>query len=84
MEEIIVESLTLKELFDKQLNLAIPEYQRPYVWTPKEINKLLVQFKQHKERTDEKPLFYLGSIFLHKKENSLEITTNNFTDFIAD
>ncbi len=73
MEEIIVESLTLKELFDKQLNLAIPEYQRPYVWTPKEINKLLVQFKQHKERTDEKPLFYLGSIVLHKKENSLEI-----------
>jgi len=73
MEEIIVESLTLKELFDKQQTLTIPEYQRPYVWSPKEINKLLVQFKQHQERTDEKPLFYLGSIVLHKKDNSLEI-----------
>lgn len=73
MEEIIVQSLTLKELFDKQQQLAIPEYQRPYVWTPKEINKLLVQFKQHQERADEKPLFYLGSIVLHKKDNSLEI-----------
>ena len=64
MNEIIVESLTLKELFDKQQTLAIPEYQRPYVWTPKEINKLLAQLKQHQERTDEKPLFYLGSIVL--------------------
>ena len=73
MEEIIVESLTLKELFEKQQTLAIPEYQRPYVWTPKEINKLLGQFKQHQERTDDKPLFYLGSIVLHKKDNSLEI-----------
>ena len=73
MEEIIVESITLKELFDKQQTLAIPEYQRPYVWTPKEINKLLGQFKQHQERTDDKPLFYLGSIVLHKKDNSLEI-----------
>ncbi len=73
MKELIVESLTLKELFDKQQKLTIPEYQRPYVWTPKEINKLLVQFKQYQERTDEKPLFYLGSIVLHKKDNSLEI-----------
>lgn len=73
MKEIEVESLTLKELFDKQQTLVIPEYQRPYVWTPKERNKLLVQFKQHQERTDEKPLFYLGTIVLHKKKNLLEI-----------
>ncbi len=74
MEKIIVESLMLKDLFDKQQTLVIPEYQRPYVWTPKEINKLLAQIKQHQERTDEKPLFYLGSIVLHKnKQNDLEI-----------
>ena len=73
MEEITVESLTLKELFDKQ-TLTIPEYQRPYVWTPKEINKLLDQLKRHGERKDEKPLFYLGSIVLHKnRQNALEI-----------
>jgi hypothetical protein len=74
MEIITVESLTLKELFNKQQTLTIPEYQRPYAWTPKEINKLLTQFKQHNERTDEKPLFYLGSIVLYKnKQNDLEI-----------
>ena len=52
MEKIpTVESLTLKELFDKQQTLAIPEYQRPYVWSLKEIKKLLVQFKQHQVGT---------------------------------
>ncbi len=74
MEEIIVESLTLNELFYKEQTLTIPEYQRPYVWTPKEINKLLAQLKQHQERTGEKPLFYIGSIVLYKnKKNGLEI-----------
>ncbi len=74
MEVLTVESLTLEELFDKQQTLTIPEYQRPYVWTPKEINKLIAQLKQHQERKDEKPLFYLGSIVLYKnKENDLEI-----------
>jgi uncharacterized protein with ParB-like and HNH nuclease domain len=73
MEEIIVESITLKELFDKSQKLVIPEYQRPYVWTSKEINKLLSQINNHREREGEKPLFYLGSIVLHKKNNVLEI-----------
>lgn len=73
MEEITVESLTLQELFQKEQSLAIPEYQRPYVWTPNEINKLLSQIKQHEERADEKPLFYLGSIVLHKKDGLLQI-----------
>ncbi len=74
MEEIIIESLTLKELFEKQHALVIPEYQRPYVWTPNEINKLLAQIKQHHNRTDEKPLFYLGSIvFYQNSKNELEI-----------
>ena len=34
-----VESISLKSLFEKKL--VIPEYQRPYVWTSIEINKLL-------------------------------------------
>ena len=73
MEEIIVESITLKELFEKNQALVIPEYQRPYVWTVKEINKLLNQLKNHQDRMGEKPLFYLGSIVLHRKNNHLEI-----------
>lgn len=61
-----VDSITLQDLFKK--NLAIPEYQRPYVWTNKEIEKLLFQFSEHNTREiekGEKPNFYLGSIVLH-------------------
>lgn len=36
---IKVDSITLDKLFN-DYNLKIPEYQRPYVWTEKQINKL--------------------------------------------
>lgn len=64
MTQIKVESITLSELL--KYNLAIPEYQRPYVWTHKEIEKLQFQFSEHEKRiTENKPNFYLGSIVLH-------------------
>lgn len=62
-----VESISLKCLLKK--NLIIPEYQRPYMWSSVEIEKLLYQFNEHKNRnviTGVKPNFYLGSIVLHK------------------
>lgn len=63
-----VESISLKSLFEKKL--TIPEYQRPYVWSSTEIDKLLYQFSEHVNRnvaTGDKPNFYLGSIVLHKE-----------------
>ncbi len=63
-----VKSILLSELFT--MNLAIPEYQRPYKWGEKEISKLLNQLKTHDERTFPKPDFYLGSIILHEDENN--------------
>lgn len=63
-KKVKVDSCTLKDLFDNY-QLAIPEYQRPYVWTEREINKLLFQFSEHIDRKDNKPNFYLGSIVLH-------------------
>ena len=62
-----VKSISLSELFN-DYNLAIPEYQRPYIWTKREIEKLLSQFSEHSNRLVEKgvkPNFYLGSIVLH-------------------
>lgn len=64
--EVKVDSILLSELF--KLDLTIPEYQRPYVWTKKEIKKLLNQIDEHQKRKIEKgvkPNFYLGSIVLH-------------------
>ena len=64
---IEIESISLSDLFKKKL--VIPAYQRPYVWTNFEIDKLLNQIKEHEKRKivkGEKPNFYLGGIVLHK------------------
>ena len=51
--------------------LRIPEYQRPYVWGEKQINKLLDDWIEYSKIDDkDKPLFYLGSIILHQDENN--------------
>ena len=71
--EVIVRSTSLSDLF-KEYKLEIPEYQRPYVWTKREIDKLLYQFAEHESRNIEsKPNFYLGSIVLHEKEDKFNI-----------
>lgn len=69
-----VQSISLQSLFEKKL--TIPEYQRPYVWTKIEIDKLLYQFSEHLNRNvakGEKPNFYLGSIVLHKEGDHFNI-----------
>jgi hypothetical protein len=48
-------------------NLLIPEYQRPYVWKEKELQKLIRDIHEYQASTDNyKALYYLGSIILHK------------------
>ncbi len=68
---IEVSSISLTELF--QYNLKIPEYQRPYVWTQYNIDKLINQITEHNNRKDDKPNFYLGSIVLHKDDEGYNI-----------
>ncbi|WP_461791738.1 DUF262 domain-containing protein [Pedobacter sp.] len=54
--------------------LCIPEYQRPYVWKEKQINRLLDDFREYFADNDhEKSMFYLGSIILHQDGNKLNI-----------
>jgi uncharacterized protein with ParB-like and HNH nuclease domain len=66
INNVNIESITLSELFQKKHTLTIPEYQRPYVWTKKDIKKLLNQIDEHQKRkVENKPKFYLGSIVLH-------------------
>ncbi len=68
---IEVSSITLTELL--QYSLKIPEYQRPYVWTKYNVNKLINQITEHNNRKDDKPNFYLGSIVLHKDDDGYNI-----------
>lgn len=68
---IDVSSISFADLL--QYNLKIPEYQRPYVWTKYNINKLVYQISEHNNRKGDKPNFYLGSIVLHKDDNGFNI-----------
>jgi hypothetical protein len=70
--DVEVGSISLNELFSKY-NLKIPEYQRPYVWTANNIDKLIHQISEHNNREDDKPNFYLGSIVLHKEGDYFNI-----------
>lgn len=83
-QDVKVISCTFKELVntycedipntDIHGQLSIPEYQRPYVWKEKQINRLLDDFIEYYQNKDsEKALFYLGSIIVHKDDNKLKI-----------
>jgi hypothetical protein len=79
--KITVISCSAKQLFDGLLEsinmvgqLKIPEYQRPYVWQEKQLNQLATDLNSFYETyNDELPLYYLGSIILHKDNNNLNI-----------
>ena len=55
-----------------QGQLGIPEYQRPYVWGEKQIDKLIDDLKDHQEQFADSP-YYLGSVILHAQDGCLNI-----------
>lgn len=60
--------ITIKELLSK--NLSIPEYQRPYKWTLKNVNQLIDDILVFKNKS----AYRLGTVVIHKKnENNIEI-----------
>ena len=78
---VTVVSCTVKQLFSGILEdsnikgqLKIPEYQRPYVWRKKQLTKLVSDFNDfYKCYNKDLPLYYLGSIILHKENDVLNI-----------
>ena len=61
--------VTVKELFE--LNLSIPEYQRPYSWTVASTNTLFMDtYEAYQQRISE---YRLGSVILHKKDENYYI-----------
>lgn len=84
--DVRVHSCTLAELLEAHQTgktignttiggrLSIPEYQRPYVWGIKQINRLLYDLEEHRNlKVEQKPMFYLGSIILHQSSKGLNI-----------
>ncbi|WEA00714.1 DUF262 domain-containing protein [Mucilaginibacter sp. SJ] len=54
--------------------LNVPEYQRPYLWGKRETDRLLNDLTEYLlQESDERPDYYLGSIILHRKGDSLNI-----------
>ena len=64
------EIISVKDLL-KIANLRIPEYQRPYKWTEKNVNQLVDDILENQEKS----AYRIGTIVVHdnKEKNSLDI-----------
>ncbi|OHE00713.1 MAG: hypothetical protein A2W82_04960 [Sulfurimonas sp. RIFCSPLOWO2_12_36_12] len=62
------EIITVKDLLEKK-ELKIPEYQRPYKWTIKNVSQLIDDILHFSD----KKAYRLGTVVLHKDENDTKI-----------
>lgn len=60
--------ITLTDLY-KLGNLKIPEYQRPYKWTEKNVNNLIDDIISNRDKSE----YRLGTLVLHKNGENLDI-----------
>jgi hypothetical protein len=81
-EKVVVGTLTLESLFSFEggYTLTIPDYQRPYVWKEKQVNKLLKDLndftpagKRPEKHITAGSSHYLGSILLYQGDDGFEI-----------
>lgn len=68
MEENEPKIITVKELLTND-SLEIPNYQRPYKWTEKNVNQLIDDILIHKEKSE----YRLGTLVLHHEKNKFNI-----------
>lgn len=63
--------ITLTELYtlENLKNLRIPEYQRPYKWTEKNVNNLIDDIISNKNKSE----YRLGTLVLHLFDQNLDI-----------
>jgi len=60
--------ITVKELLTND-SLQIPNYQRPYKWTEKNVNQLIDDILIHKEKSE----YRLGTLVVHNHDNISDI-----------
>ena len=67
-QKVTTRTIELKELLQKK-NIHIPEYQRPYTWTEKNVVQLLddvIRFSKY-------PEYRIGTIILHENGEKLDV-----------
>ncbi len=82
-ESVVLHTKTLGELFqidedensNLELPLAIPDYQRIYCWSEKNVHRLLDDIINNKDKP-----YHLGSIILHKSKNHEQNYVYNIVD----
>ena len=57
-------------------SLKIPNYQRPYKWTPKNVNQLMDDILIHKEKSE----YRLGTLVVHRENDKDNKKTLNIVD----
>jgi len=63
------EIISVRELLQNKGNIAIPNYQRPYKWTTKNVNQLIDDILIHKEKSE----YRLGTLVLHNHDGVFDI-----------
>ena len=67
---------SVKELLLILDQLRIPDYQRPYKWTEKNLNALVNDIQEHKDKS----AYRLGTIVLHRDKNNTSLKNINIVD----
>ena len=67
---------TVKNLLLSLDQLSIPDYQRPYKWTEKNLNALVNDIQEHKDKS----AYRLGTIVLHHDKNNTSLKNINIVD----
>lgn len=67
---------SVKELLLILDQLRIPDYQRPYKWTEKNLNVLVNDIQEHKDKS----AYRLGTIVLHRDKNNTSLKNINIVD----
>lgn len=67
---------SVKKLLLSLDQLSIPDYQRPYKWTEKNLNALVNDIQEHKDKS----AYRLGTIVLHHDKNNTSLKNINIVD----
>lgn len=78
MADFTIGTISVHTIFKElEINLTIPEYQRPYIWTDEHIQELLNDWRDHffdNQYYNSKSIqYFMGNIMIHNKNGTYEV-----------